>query len=156
TPSATSARASEATCAAAPVQLVACQAPSRLRHRKGLSPFSAARSKNMLTRFGQSVRCIPLPRLPARCSGAGFVHGTAWYLARNPYILGQSKESPMATSTTRRKPVDRLGPLPEWDLSDLYPAPDSKALKDDLDKAEKQAKRSEERRVGKEWRGRWQ
>jgi oligoendopeptidase F len=46
----------------------------------------------------------------------------------------------MATSATRRKTGDKLGPLPEWDLSDLYPAPDSKALKDDLDKAEKQAK----------------
>ena len=28
-----------------------------------------------------------------------------------------------------------LGPLPEWDLTDLYPAPDSKALKDALEAA---------------------
>ncbi len=33
-----------------------------------------------------------------------------------------------------------LGPLPEWDLTDLYPAPDSKALKDDLEAAAAAAK----------------
>ena len=33
-----------------------------------------------------------------------------------------------------------LGPLPEWDLTDLYPAPDSPELKADLDKAAQKAK----------------
>src|SRR3546814_20331939 len=33
-----------------------------------------------------------------------------------------------------------IGPLPEWDLSDLYPSPDSGALKSDLDSAANEAK----------------
>ena len=33
-----------------------------------------------------------------------------------------------------------LGALPEWDLDDLYPGPDSTALKRDLDAAEDKAK----------------
>ena len=42
------------------------------------------------------------------------------------------KSSPKQTGKT-------LGRLPVWDLSDLYPAPDSKALKSDLDAVEKKA-----------------
>jgi oligoendopeptidase F len=37
-------------------------------------------------------------------------------------------------------PSDELGPMPEWNLADLYPAPDSKELKDDLVAAERDAK----------------
>ena len=35
---------------------------------------------------------------------------------------------------------DDLGALPSWDLSDLYPGPDSKELKDDLDRCAVEAK----------------
>ena len=35
---------------------------------------------------------------------------------------------------------DSLGALPEWDLSDLYPAPDSDRLDADLKAAEAKAK----------------
>ena len=34
----------------------------------------------------------------------------------------------------------KLGDLPEWDLSDLYPGPDSPKLAADLDRAEAAAK----------------
>ena len=37
-------------------------------------------------------------------------------------------------------PSDELGPMPEWNLADLYPAPDSQELKDDLAAAERDAK----------------
>jgi oligoendopeptidase F len=33
-------------------------------------------------------------------------------------------------------PSDELGPMPEWNLADLYPSPDSQELKDDLAAAE--------------------
>ena len=52
----------------------------------------------------------------------------------------------MAGSTARKSSAPKksrdatLGPLPEWDLSDLYAGPDSKALKEDLAAVEKQAK----------------
>ncbi|HYD29285.1 MAG TPA: M3 family oligoendopeptidase [Azospirillaceae bacterium] len=42
-----------------------------------------------------------------------------------------------------------LGPLPEWDLSDLYPGPDSQELKADLDRAEGAAKSFHQRYQGK-------
>ena len=42
-----------------------------------------------------------------------------------------------------------LGILPEWDLADLYPAPDSAALAADLDRAERDAAA-----LGKRWKGR--
>ena len=42
-----------------------------------------------------------------------------------------------------------MGPLPEWNLADLYPAPDSQALKSDLDRAEAAAKAFRERWKGK-------
>lgn len=42
-----------------------------------------------------------------------------------------------------------LGALPEWDLTDLYPAPDAPELARDLERAEEQAKAIAER-----WRGR--
>src|SRR5579859_7917184 len=37
-------------------------------------------------------------------------------------------------------PSDELGPMPEWNLADLYPAPDSAELKADLEAAERDAK----------------
>ena len=37
-------------------------------------------------------------------------------------------------------PSDELGPMPEWNLADLYPSPDSQELKDDLAAAERDAK----------------
>ena len=43
-----------------------------------------------------------------------------------------------ADSTIARD--DGLGALPNWDLDDLYPGPDSQALKDDLDRCEAEAK----------------
>ena len=42
-----------------------------------------------------------------------------------------------------------LGALPQWDLSDLYPAPDSKALAADLDRMESDAAAFEDRFKGK-------
>ena len=42
----------------------------------------------------------------------------------------------MATASTARNPRNRL---PEWDLGDLYPARDSKALKSDLSRADREA-----------------
>jgi oligoendopeptidase F len=42
-----------------------------------------------------------------------------------------------------------LGPLPEWNLADLYPGTDSKALGDDLDDAARDAKVFKERYAGK-------
>ena len=46
-------------------------------------------------------------------------------------------------------PVTDLGSLPEWDLSDLYPAPDSPELKRDLETTEAEAKQFAERWQGK-------
>jgi oligoendopeptidase F len=40
----------------------------------------------------------------------------------------------MAQAITAERTKD-LGPLPEWDLSDLYPGPDAPALKSDLDRS---------------------
>jgi len=37
-------------------------------------------------------------------------------------------------------PSDELGSMPEWNLADLYPSPDSRELKDDLAAAERDAK----------------
>ena len=42
-----------------------------------------------------------------------------------------------------------LGALPQWDLSDLYPAPDSKELAADLDRMEADAAAFEDRFKGK-------
>ncbi|HWE18798.1 MAG TPA: M3 family oligoendopeptidase [Hyphomicrobiaceae bacterium] len=42
-----------------------------------------------------------------------------------------------------------LGPMPVWDLRDLYPAPDSEAVRADLEKAASEAKHIKERYEGK-------
>ena len=42
----------------------------------------------------------------------------------------------MPRSATKRQPARaELGALPEWDLADLYPAPDSPLLRQDLERA---------------------
>ncbi|MFQ6017521.1 MAG: M3 family oligoendopeptidase [Kiloniellaceae bacterium] len=45
--------------------------------------------------------------------------------------------------------AQRLGALPTWDLSDLYPGPESEQLKADLDRCEREAKAFRARYVGK-------
>ena len=45
--------------------------------------------------------------------------------------------------------ADALGALPEWDLTDLYPGPDSPTLKADLDGAETEAKTFRDTYAGK-------
>jgi len=45
--------------------------------------------------------------------------------------------------------VSDLGPLPEWNLGDLYPGPDSQAFRDDLDRAGREAQRFAEDFRGK-------
>ncbi|HVR68692.1 MAG TPA: oligoendopeptidase F, partial [Verrucomicrobiae bacterium] len=42
-----------------------------------------------------------------------------------------------------------IGPMPEWDLRDLYPAPDSPALAADLKRAAAEAKVFRQRYQGK-------
>jgi len=46
-------------------------------------------------------------------------------------------------------PADDLGPMPEWNLADLYPAPDSLELKADLEAAERDAKQFQSDYQGK-------
>jgi oligoendopeptidase F len=57
---------------------------------------------------------------------------------------------PRTAATARRgSPArDKLGPLPEWDLSDLFPGPDSKALKDAIETSRAKARRFEKRYQG--------
>src|SRR5690242_16175499 len=42
-----------------------------------------------------------------------------------------------------------LGPLPVWDLSDLYPAPDSPELERDIERTEREAQAFAQRYQGK-------
>src|SRR6185503_1542963 len=46
-------------------------------------------------------------------------------------------------------PAKDLGPMPVWDLADLYPAPDSKAVQGDLAKAATEAQRIKKNYQGK-------
>jgi len=60
----------------------------------------------------------------------------------------------MPKTATARKPKgsparDKLGPLPEWDLSDLYPSPDGPEITGDIEKARKSAARFAKRYPGK-------
>ena len=68
----------------------------------------------------------------------------------------------MPKSTTARKPArkplrkpkgsparDTLGPLPEWDLTDLYPSPDGPELAGDIESARKASKSFAKRYQGK-------
>ena len=45
-----------------------------------------------------------------------------------------------AKKSSGAAPSEKLGPLPEWDLSDLYPGRDSAELKRDLERSEADAK----------------
>ena len=50
----------------------------------------------------------------------------------------------------RRPPADGdLGPMPVWNLADLYPGPESEAVRADLERAGAEAKRIQERYQGK-------
>ena len=60
----------------------------------------------------------------------------------------------MPKTATARKPKgsparDKLGPLPEWDLSDLYSSPDGPEITGDIEKARKSAARFAKRYLGK-------
>jgi len=59
--------------------------------------------------------------------------------------------SPRAPQSAANKPVPAkdLGPMPVWDLADLYPAPDSKAVQGDLEKAGAEARRIKKSYQGK-------
>jgi oligoendopeptidase F len=54
-----------------------------------------------------------------------------------------------SSTETNESAKPNLGPLPEWDLSDLYPGPDSPALKDDLERAGREAEALRSRYEGK-------
>ncbi len=54
-----------------------------------------------------------------------------------------------ATTALARAAAEPAGPLPEWDLSDLYPGPDSPALKADLERAAPDARGFRERCQGR-------
>src|SRR5262249_38380798 len=63
---------------------------------------------------------------------------------------GSTSESLMPRSATKRQSAPtELGALPEWNLADLYPAPESPLLRQDLDRADRDTKDF----AGK-WRGR--
>ncbi len=57
--------------------------------------------------------------------------------------------SSLASHSPAGRTEDRLGPMPEWDLADLYGAPDSKDLAADLDAAEERAANFQRRYQGK-------
>jgi oligoendopeptidase F len=41
-------------------------------------------------------------------------------------------------------PAEELGPMPQWDLADLYPSPDAEELKSDLEAADRDARKFED------------
>src|SRR4029079_9916878 len=63
-----------------------------------------------------------------------------------PYVLGSHSNNSegfmtpitfqAARSAAAKKPAKSLGPLPEWNLADLYPAMDAPEVKRDLDRGE--------------------
>jgi oligoendopeptidase F len=63
-----------------------------------------------------------------------------WYVKQITYIIQGSKESSMAKKPARKSSSNTLGKLPEWDLKDLYPGPDSKAFKSDMASVGRKAK----------------
>src|SRR5262245_47773803 len=85
-------------------------------------------------------------RRPAATDGVDFRWVITPYLAPSP----STAESLMSRSATKRQSARaELGALPEWNLADLYPAPDSPLLRRDLDRADRDTKDF----AGK-WRGR--
>jgi oligoendopeptidase F len=70
--------------------------------------------------------------------------------ARRQATEASSEEHPMApTETTRATPAAELGAMPEWDLADLYPAPDSEAVGRDLARCRGEATRMVEAYKGR-------
>ena len=62
-------------------------------------------------------------------------------MTQNTYTYQESFMARTASHKSSPKSSGKtLGRLPVWDLSDLYPAPDSEALKSDLDAADKKAR----------------
>lgn len=55
----------------------------------------------------------------------------------------------MTTAVANTTPDMALGNLPKWDLSDLYPAPDSAELKADLEEAARKSRIFSDRYKGK-------
>ena len=55
----------------------------------------------------------------------------------------------MTTAVANPPPDIALGNLPEWDLSDLYPAPDSAELEADLEEAARESRIFSDRYKGK-------
>ena len=53
------------------------------------------------------------------------------------------------TRVSHKADAADLGPMPAWDLSDLYPSPASQAVKDDLARAAAEARAIKERYQGK-------
>ncbi len=62
--------------------------------------------------------------------------------------MNRKSGSANAPEQEAAKPID-LGPMPAWDLGDLYPAPESKAVQADLEKAAAEAQRIKQRYQGK-------
>jgi oligoendopeptidase F len=88
----------------------------------------------------------PASRAPAATDGVDFHRVMTPYLARHR----PSSESQMPRSATKRQPARaELGALPEWNLADLYRAPDSPLLRQDLERADRDA-----RSFAAKWRGR--
>jgi len=56
--------------------------------------------------------------------------------------------APQTTGSEPGKPID-LGPMPTWNLADLYAGPNSKAVQADLEKAAGEAQRMRQRYQGK-------
>ena len=56
--------------------------------------------------------------------------------------------APQKEASAPAKPAD-LGPMPVWNLADLYPGPKSKAVQADLDKAAAEAQRIKQSYQGK-------
>ena len=59
------------------------------------------------------------------------------------------KEPEMTTAVANTTPDKALGNLPVWDLSDLYPAPDSAELEADLEEAARESQIFSDRYKGK-------
>ena len=58
-------------------------------------------------------------------------------MMRQPPVFPSPRlPAPMAKTAKKSKTAPKLGALPEWNLNDLYPGPDSPELKWDLENAE--------------------
>src|SRR5437667_11227398 len=90
------------------------------------------------------------PFAPRRCRNARrrFTAFTAF----EALMLANAANTPAKTARkTARKPAPAadLGPLPEWDLRDLYPSIDAPQVKRDLDRADAECVAFEESYRGK-------